>query len=117
MSASDERGLTTANRETTSEMGNAGVDVTAVPHSEPTVVSQMRLARRRAIGLRDHRVDAIDLAAAVDGKRPDELVFSMPGGTVMRLSNWRRVTFVPARARAGSATGSAFTTFGTPPRR
>ncbi|MGH3218637.1 MAG: tyrosine-type recombinase/integrase [Streptosporangiaceae bacterium] len=43
---------------------------------------------------------ATDLAAAVDGKRPDELVFTMPGGTVMRLSNWRRATFVPARARA-----------------
>jgi integrase len=42
----------------------------------------------------------IDLAAAVDGKRPDDLVFTMPGGTVMPLSNWRRVTLVPARHRA-----------------
>jgi hypothetical protein len=42
----------------------------------------------------------IDLAAAVDGKRPDDLVFTMPGGTVMPLSNWRRATFVPARHRA-----------------
>jgi integrase len=25
----------------------------------------------------------------------------MPGGSVMRMSNWRRATFVPARARAG----------------
>ena len=25
----------------------------------------------------------------------------MPGGSVMRLSNWRLVTFKPARARAG----------------
>jgi integrase len=25
----------------------------------------------------------------------------MPGGSVMRLSNWRLVTFVPARTRAG----------------
>jgi len=25
----------------------------------------------------------------------------MPGGTVLRLSNWRLATFIPARARAG----------------
>jgi integrase len=25
----------------------------------------------------------------------------MPGGSVMRLSNWRQTTFVPARSRAG----------------
>jgi integrase len=43
----------------------------------------------------------VDLAAAVDGKRPDDLVFTMPGGTVRRLSNWRRATFVPARHHAG----------------
>jgi integrase len=42
----------------------------------------------------------IDLAAAIDGKRPDDLVFTMPGGTVMPLSNWRRATLVPARHRA-----------------
>jgi hypothetical protein len=39
--------------------------------------------------------------ASVDGKRPDDLVFVMPGGSVMQLSNWRLVTFVPARTRAG----------------
>ena len=44
---------------------------------------------------------AIELAAAADGKRPDDLVFTMPGGSVMRMSNWRRAIFVPARARAG----------------
>jgi integrase len=47
------------------------------------------------------RFVAAELAAAVDGKRPDDLVFTMPGGSVMRLSNWRHVTFVPARTRAG----------------
>ena len=47
------------------------------------------------------RFVAAELAAAVDGKRPDDLVFTMPGGSVMRLSNWRLVTFMPARARAG----------------
>ena len=47
------------------------------------------------------RFVAVELAAAVVGKRPDELVFTMPGGSVMRLSNWRLVTFEPARTRAG----------------
>jgi integrase len=28
-------------------------------------------------------------------------VFTVPGGSVMRLSNWRRAVFVPARSRAG----------------
>ena len=46
------------------------------------------------------RFIAIELAGAVDGQRPDDLIFTMPGGSVMRMSNWRRVTFVPARARA-----------------
>jgi len=47
------------------------------------------------------RFIAIELAGAVDGQRPDDLIFTMPGGSVMRMSNWRRATFVPARARAG----------------
>src|ERR1700759_219634 len=47
------------------------------------------------------RFVAVELAAGVNGKRPDDLVFTMPGGSVMRLSNWRLVTFVPARAPAG----------------
>ena len=47
------------------------------------------------------RFVAVELAAGVDGKRPDDLVFTMPGGSVMRLSNWRLITFVPARTRAG----------------
>ena len=42
-----------------------------------------------------------EIAAAVVGKHADELVFTMPGGSVMRLSNWRLATFKPARARAG----------------
>ena len=44
---------------------------------------------------------AAELATAADGKRPDELVFTMPGGSVMRLSNWRLAVFAPARSRAG----------------
>ena len=35
------------------------------------------------------------------GKHADDLVFTMPSGSVLRLSNWRRATFLPARARAG----------------
>ena len=44
---------------------------------------------------------ARELAAVLDGRKPDDLVFTMPGGSRMRLSNWRRATFLPARARAG----------------
>jgi integrase len=47
------------------------------------------------------RFVAAELTAGVDGKRPDDLVFTMPGGSVMRLSNWRLVTFVPGRTCAG----------------
>ena len=46
------------------------------------------------------RFVAVELAAAVEGKRPDELVFMMRGGSVVRLSNWRGAVFVPARSRA-----------------
>ena len=44
---------------------------------------------------------ARELSAATADKHADDLVFTMPSGTVLRLSNWRRATFVPARARAG----------------
>jgi len=44
---------------------------------------------------------AAEIAAAVAGKHADQLVFTMPGGSVMRLSNWRRSTLIPARRRAG----------------
>ena len=47
------------------------------------------------------RFVATEIAAAVVGKHADELMFTMPGGSVMRLSNWRLVTFKPARIRAG----------------
>jgi integrase len=42
-----------------------------------------------------------ELSADVTGKHADDLVFTMPGGSVLRLSNWRRASFLPARARAG----------------
>jgi integrase len=44
---------------------------------------------------------AVELAAAVVGKHVDELVFTAPGGSVLRLPNWRRSVFIPARRRAG----------------
>jgi integrase len=40
------------------------------------------------------------IAKAVAGKGADDLVFTMPGGSMMRLSNWRRAVFLPARSRA-----------------
>ena len=44
---------------------------------------------------------AAELAVAITGLGPDALAFTMPGGSVVRLSNWRRAVFLPARARAG----------------
>jgi integrase len=49
------------------------------------------------------RFIAAELAATTGGKHPDELVFTMPGGSVVRLSNWRRAVFIPARAPAGTS--------------
>lgn len=43
---------------------------------------------------------AAEIATATSGKHPDSLIFSMPGGSVVRLSNWRRSVFLPARSRA-----------------
>ena len=43
---------------------------------------------------------AHELAVTLDGRKSDDLVFTMPGGSYMRLSNWRQATFLPARARA-----------------
>jgi integrase len=44
---------------------------------------------------------ATEIAAAVAGRHADQLVFTMPGGGVMRLPNWRRSVFLSARRRAG----------------
>ena len=44
---------------------------------------------------------ARQLSVAITGKHADDLVFTMPGGSVMRLSHWRRPSFLSARARAG----------------
>jgi integrase len=44
---------------------------------------------------------AREITAAITGKNADALVFTMPGGSILRLSNWRRSAFLPARARAG----------------
>ena len=47
------------------------------------------------------RFIAAELVAAVGGKRADDLLFTVPGGSVVRLSNWRQAVFLPARNRAG----------------
>jgi integrase len=44
---------------------------------------------------------ARELAAALDGKQPDDLAFIVPGRNYLRLSNWRQAAFLPARAPAG----------------
>ncbi len=46
---------------------------------------------------------AVGLAAAAEGKHPDDLMFTVPSGSVVRLPNWRRATFLPARNRAGTS--------------
>ena len=47
------------------------------------------------------RFIAAELATATTGKHPDELVFTVPNGSLVRQSNWRRAVFLPARSRAG----------------
>ena len=47
------------------------------------------------------RFIAAELVAAITNRRSDDLLFTMPGGSVVRLGNRRRATFLPARARAG----------------
>jgi integrase len=38
------------------------------------------------------------------GKNADQLVFTMQGGHLLRLSNWRREVFLPSRIQAGIST-------------
>jgi integrase len=44
---------------------------------------------------------AREIATAITGKTPDDLLFTMPDGSMLRLSNWRLATFSPARLGAG----------------
>lgn len=44
---------------------------------------------------------AAELAALVEGKHPDDLVFTTVSGTVLRLANWRQGVFLGARKLAG----------------
>lgn len=44
---------------------------------------------------------AREIAGAVTGKDVDDLVFTTPSGSVLRLPNWRRDVFIPSRVRAG----------------
>lgn len=49
------------------------------------------------------RFIAAELAAAAKGKRTDNLLFTVRGGSIVRLSNWRLSVFLPACARAGTS--------------
>ena len=44
---------------------------------------------------------ARELGSLITAKTADDLVFIMPGGSLLRLSNWRRAAFAPACQRAG----------------
>src|SRR5258706_5473692 len=44
---------------------------------------------------------AVEIGKALEDKRPDDLAFTASGGTLVRLSNWRRAVFLPARCQAG----------------
>ena len=43
---------------------------------------------------------AAEIARALLGKGPDDLVFTVPGGSMLRLPNWRRAVCLSARSRA-----------------
>jgi len=47
---------------------------------------------------------ARELAATVTGKKADDLIFTVPNGSPLRLSNWRQAAFQPARAQADIST-------------
>jgi integrase len=44
---------------------------------------------------------AREIAATITGKAADDLVFTMPGGSVLRLSNWRRAASCQLAAKPG----------------
>jgi integrase len=44
---------------------------------------------------------AAELADFTQARKPDDLVFTTAAGTMLRLSNWRRAVFLPARGRSG----------------
>jgi integrase len=80
--------------------------VVAEPDPPPRHVQAVRIHHEIHGALRPGRAVpiprflAVALAAAATGKHADDPVFTMPSGTVVRLSNWRRAVFQPARARA-----------------
>ena len=48
---------------------------------------------------------ATELADLTTDKTADQLVFTTQGGHLLRLPNWRREVFLPARIQAGISTG------------
>jgi integrase len=63
------------------------------------VFRALRAACSRTLPL--PRFLAAELADVTQAKKPDDLVFTTPTGTVLRLSNWRRSVFLPAREQSG----------------
>ena len=57
--------------------------------------------QRRSVPIPRFLVD--ELAAHIAGKRPDELVFTAPGGGPLRNTNFRSRVFLPAAASVGLA--------------
>ena len=67
--------------------------------SDHGFVEQARVLPRGAAAAARFLAD--EMAAAAAGKPAGQLVFTMPAGGVMRLTNWRRSVFLSARRRAG----------------
>jgi integrase len=59
---------------------------------------------------------AREIAQAMPGKNPDDLVFTMPGGSMLRLPTGDVPSSCPPAAGPALARASGFTTYGTRPR-
>jgi integrase len=96
-----------------------GAVVGRVPAHEDLVVPQPQFSARRAFSdvggkivlgtPKSHlartvplpRFLAAALATSVQGKNPDDLVFTTVSGSVVRSANWRQKVFLAARKQAG----------------
>jgi integrase len=66
-----------------------------------SVRNRLAVVRRPGACVHSARSLVLEMAAAITGRHADDLAFTMPGGTVMRLANWRKAVFLPARTKAG----------------
>ena len=78
-----------------------------------TVVGTPKSHQSRTVPI--PRFLARESAQAVLGKEPDDLVFTVPGGSMLRLPDWRRAVFLTARSQACISPRLRFTTCGTRP--